>query len=80
MPVSGSANPNEPPAPGQPKALSDEPNTNLDVGLPKPSEYDVSRCMHLVAQSTGRRHGGTLQCVADTALKPSFESPVAALP
>ena len=44
MPVSGSANPNEPPAPGQPKALSDEPNTNVDVGLPKPSEYDVGTC------------------------------------
>ena len=32
-PVSGSANPNEPPAPGVPNALPDEPKVNLGKGL-----------------------------------------------
>lgn len=32
----------DPPAPDVPKAVLDAPNTHLDVGLLKPSEYDVS--------------------------------------
>src|SRR4030095_13202503 len=44
MPVSGSAKPKDPPAPGVPNALFDEPKTNFEKGLMKPSENMVSRC------------------------------------
>ena len=33
MPVSGSANPKEPPAPGVPNALSEDPNVHVGLGL-----------------------------------------------
>ena len=39
---------------------------NLDVGLPKPSEYDVSICITLSRSPIVGGTGGALQCVADT--------------
>ena len=64
-PVSGSANPNEPPAPGHPKALPEEPNTNEGMGLPKPSEYEVSMNITLSRPLLLGGTAGALECVAD---------------
>ena len=74
MPVSGSANPNEPPAPGHPNARSDEPNTNVGRRLAEPERVRRVDVHHLVAHPHRRWHRGALQCLADGGAQANFGS------
>ena len=80
MPVSGSANPNEPPAPGVPNALSEDPKTHKGAGLAKPRENDVSTCNTLSRSPFVGGIAGFFSASRVLGVKPISEPPVAALP
>jgi hypothetical protein len=80
MPVSGSANPNEPPIPAVPNACSEEPKVIGLGGFKKPSDHDTSTCISL---SRNPFVGGTPGFVKASRVvddKPISEPPVAASP
>ena len=80
MPVSGSANPNEPPTPGVPNAFSEEPNTNVGKGFVKPSENAVSICNTLSRKPSVGGVGGLVRASRVGVVMPSSEPPVATEP
>ena len=80
MPVSGSANLNEPPMPGGPNAFSEEPNTNFGKGFVKPSKIAVSTRNTLSRKPSVGGIGGLVRASRVGVAMPSSEPPVATEP
>src|SRR6476620_5101646 len=80
VPVSGSANAKDPPAPGVPNAVLDDPNTHLDVGLLKPSEYKVSALPRKSRAPPVGITAGAFSASNTSVVKPNSAPPVAATP
>src|SRR5271167_5134713 len=80
MPVSGSAKPNEPPAPGVPKAFIDEPKRQMGLGLLKPKEKFESMYNTLSRNPFVGGCAGVFRASRAPSLRPSSGLLVAALP